>query len=53
MRIFTKQFKAILTSNRDIYDSIAIIIAFDFIHNNFNTKISNLLKIGDKTINKI
>lgn len=53
MGIFIKYIKATLSSNRNIYDSIGIVVVFDFIYKNFNTKTSNLLKIGYKKINKI
>lgn len=48
-----KQFKAIFMPNSNIYNSIAIVIAFDSIYNNFKTKLSSLLKTGNKTIDKI
>lgn len=51
--MLTKWFKAPLTPNRDIYNSITIVIAFDSIHDDFETKTSSLLKTGDKTIDKI
>lgn len=51
--MLTKQLKATLTPNRDIYNSIAIVIALDSIRKDFDTKTSSLLKTGDKTIDKI
>lgn len=51
--ILTKRLRVALTSNQDIYDSIVIIIAFDSINNNFDTKTSSLFKIGNKIIDKI
>ena len=53
VQILTKRLRAALTPNRDIYNSIAIVIALDLIHNDFETKTSSLLKTGDKTIDEI
>ena len=39
--------------NRNIYNGILIVIAFDLIHNKFKTKMSSLLKTSNKTIDKI
>lgn len=48
-----KQLQIALISNRNIWDSIAIVIAFDLLYNNFETTTTNMLKSRDKTINKI
>lgn len=53
IQMLIKCLKIALTLDKDIYDRIAIIIAFDFIYNNFNTKISSFLKISNKRINKM
>ena len=53
VRMLTKRLRAALTPNRNIYNSIAIVIALDSIHNDFETKTSSLLETGDKTIDKI
>ncbi len=53
VRLLTKRLRAALTLNRDIYDSIAIVIALDSIHDDFETKTSSLLETGDKTIDEI
>lgn len=53
MHILTKCLKAVLTPNRDIYDNTAIVIFFDSIYDNFDTKMSSFLKTSDKTINEI
>ena len=53
VQILIKWLKAVLIASRDIYDSITIVVALDFIYKDFDTKTSSLLKIGDKTINKI
>lgn len=51
--MLTKQLRAVLMSNRNIYNNIAIVIALDSIHNDFETKTSSLLETGNKTIDKI
>ncbi len=53
VRLLTKRLRAALTPNRDIYNSIAIVIALDFIYDDFETKTSSLLETGDKSINEI
>ncbi len=53
MQLLTKCLRATLMLNKDIYESIAIIIAPNSIHINFDTKLSNFLETGNKTINKI
>lgn len=53
VQILTKRLRAALTPNRNIYNSIAIVIALNSIHNNFETKTSSLLETGNKTIDKI
>ena len=53
VQILTKRLKAALTPGRDIYNSIAIVIALVSIHEDFDTKTSSLLKTNDKTIDKI
>ena len=53
VRLLTKRLRAALTPNRDIYDSIAIVIALDSIHDDFDTKTSSLLETGEKTIDEI
>lgn len=51
--MLTKCFKAALTPNEDIYNSIAIVIALDSIYNNFDIKRSSLLKTSNKAIDEI
>lgn len=53
VHILTKRLRIALTPNRDIYNSIVIVIAFDSIHDDFDTKIFSFLKISDKKINEI
>lgn len=53
VRLLTKCLRAALTSNSNIYDSIAIVIPLESIHDDFDTKTSSLLETGDKTIDEI
>lgn len=53
VRILTKQLRAVLIRNRNIYDSIATVIALNSIHKDFDTKTSSLLETSDKTIDEI
>ena len=51
--MLTKQLKAALMPNRNIYNSIAIVIALDSMYDDFKTKTSSLLETDDKTIDEI
>lgn len=42
-----------ITPNQDIWDSIANIVALNFLHDDFKTTTTNMLKRKDKIINKI
>lgn len=42
-----------ITLNHNIWDRILIIIALDFLYNDFETTINRILKSGDKLIDKI
>ena len=42
-----------MTPGRDLWDTIAIVIALDSLHEDFNTTTASLLETGDKTINQI
>ena len=53
VQILTKQLMTIVTPNHNIYNSITIVIVFDSIYNNFESKTSSLLETGDKTIDEI
>lgn len=59
MSIFTnigfliKQLQVTITSNYNIWDSIAIVMAFNLLYNNFKVIIASMLKYGDKIIKKI
>lgn len=42
-----------MTLGRDIWNTKAIVIALDTLHDNFDTTIDSLLKTGDKIIDQI
>lgn len=42
-----------MTSGYDSWDTIAIVIIFDILHDDFDTTTTNLLKSSDKTIDQI
>lgn len=54
VRVLVKWLRAAVTPNRDIWDSIAIVVATDSLHEDFEHVISGLLgQGGEKSINKI
>ena len=48
-----KQLKAAMTERGDLFDTIAIVIALDKLHNDFNTTTASMLEKGDKFIDEI
>ena len=42
-----------MTPGQDLWDTIAILIALDTLHDNFDTTTASLLETGDKIINQI
>lgn len=42
-----------MTSYQDLWDTIALVIALDSLHNNFDTTTASLLETGDKSVNEI
>lgn len=48
-----KWLQIVFSSNRNIWDSIAIVIAFDSLYNNFETTTTSMFKSGEKIIDKI
>ena len=42
-----------MTPGRDLWDTIAIVIALDSLHKDFDTTIASLLETGDKMIDQI
>ena len=59
MQIFTKvrylckRLHTAMTPSRDLWDTIAIVITLDTLHDAFETITANLLETGDKTIDQI
>ena len=48
-----KYLRTAMTPNQDFWDTIVIVIALDFLHQDFDITTASLLETGDKTINKI
>ena len=48
-----KSLQSGITLNRNIWNSITILVVLDFLYNNFETIITNILKHGNKIIKKI
>lgn len=48
-----KWLRLAITPNQDIWDSIVIVIILNLLYNNFETTTNNMLKSGNKTIDKI
>lgn len=48
-----KRLRSAITPNRNIWDSIAIVVALDSLHNDFETTTNSMLESGDKSINEI
>lgn len=53
MKYLCKHIQTAMTPERDLWDTIGIVIALDFLHKDFDTTTTSFLKIGDKTINQI
>ena len=53
VRFLIKRLRAAITPNRDIWDSIAIVIVLDSLHDDFETTTASMLERGDKTIDEI
>lgn len=48
-----KRLHTAMTKRRDLWDIIAVVIALDSLHKDFDTITTSLLKAGDKTIDQI
>ncbi len=48
-----KQLRSAMTPGRDLWNMIAIVIALNSMHKDFDMTTANLLETGDKTINQI
>lgn len=53
VRFLVKRLRSAITPNRDIWDSIAIVVALDSLHHDFETTTTSMLERGDKTIEEI
>lgn len=53
VRYLCKHFHTKMTPGWNIWNTIAIVIALDTLHNNFDMTTTSLLKTGDKTIDQI
>lgn len=53
VRYLCKRLRAAMTPGRDLWDTIAIVIALDTLHDDFDTTTASLLETGDKTIDHI
>lgn len=53
VRFLVKRLRSAITPNRDIWDSIAIVVALDSLHDDFETITTSMLERGDKTIEEI
>ncbi len=53
VKYFYKRLQLAITPGQDLWDTIAIIIALDLLHSNFDITTASLLEIGNKTINQI
>lgn len=52
VQFLIKQLQATITSDCNIWDSIAIIVALDSLYNNFDITNKSILKQDDKKIDK-
>lgn len=48
-----QRFRMVITPNRDLWNTITIVITLDSMHENFDTTNASLLKAGNKTIDQI
>lgn len=53
VRFLIKQLRAAITPNRDIWDSIAIAVALDSLHDDFESTTTTMLERGNKSIDEI
>lgn len=53
VRFLIKQLRAAITPDRDIWDSIAIVVALGSLHDDFEATTASILKCGDKIIKEI
>ena len=53
VKYLCKRFRTAMTPGQDLWDTIAIVIALDSLHEDFDTTTASLLETGDKTIDEI
>ena len=53
VKYLCKRLRSAMTPGRDLWDTIAIVIALDSLHEDFDTTTASLLETGDKTIDQI
>lgn len=53
VKCLCKCLRMAMTPNRDFWNTIAIVITLDSLHEDFDTTIASLLETGDKTIDQI
>ena len=53
VKYLCKRLRSAITPGRDLWDTIAIVIAFDSLHQDFDTTTASLLETGDKSIDEI
>ncbi len=53
VKYLCKRLRSAMTLGRDLWDTIAIVIALDSLHSDFDTTTASLLETGDKTIDQI
>ena len=53
VRYLCKQLRTAITPGRDLWDTIAIVIALDSLHDDFDTITTSPLEVGDKTLDQI
>lgn len=53
VKYLCKRLRTAMTPGRDLWDTIAIVIALDSLHEDFDTTSASLLEAGDKTIDQI
>lgn len=53
VKYLCKRLQTAMTPERDLWDTIAIVTALEFLHEDFDTTTASLLEAGDKTIDQI
>lgn len=53
VKYLCKRLRSAITPGRDLWDTIAIVIALESLHRDFDTTTASLLETGDKSIDEI